>query len=227
MSMLVAAARPPAEMLLRGAHVIDPNLGLDGRHDVLVRDGEIAELGTPGSIEAPPGRRSSTRRASTCSRVSSTRTFTCARPARSTRRTSRRAPAPRPPAATALWWRCRTPRTGARPAGPAARLLLAAARDARIPVGFMAAISVGLPGEQLTEMDELRELGAIGFTDDGLPVANAGLLRHALRYQRLCGGVDRPARGGPGALRRRRDARGRGLRPSSGWPGSRRSRSRR
>ena len=53
----------------------------------------------------------------------------------------------------------------------------------------MAAITVGLRGEQLTDMSELREAGAVGFTDDGKPVVSAGLLRSALRYQRLCGGV--------------------------------------
>ena len=38
-------------------------------------------------------------------------------------------------------------------------------------------------------MAELRDAGALGFTDDGRPVASAGLLRRALQYQRLCGGV--------------------------------------
>jgi dihydroorotase len=38
-------------------------------------------------------------------------------------------------------------------------------------------------------MAELREEGALGFTDDGRPVENAGVLRKALQYQRLCGGV--------------------------------------
>ena len=38
-------------------------------------------------------------------------------------------------------------------------------------------------------MAELRDDGALGFTDDGRPVASAGLLRRALQYQRLCGGV--------------------------------------
>ena len=70
-------------------------------HDVLVRDGEIAELGAPGALEAPAGARWSRRGAATCSRPSSTRTSTCARPGRSTRRTSRPARAPPPPAASA------------------------------------------------------------------------------------------------------------------------------
>jgi dihydroorotase len=34
-------------------------------------------------------------------------------------------------------------------------------------------------------MAELAGAGAVGFTDDGLPVGDAGLLRQALRYQRL------------------------------------------
>ena len=46
-----------------------------------------------------------------------------------------------------------------------------------------------LQGEQLTEMAELRQEGALGFTDDGRPVQSAGMLRKALQYQRLCGGV--------------------------------------
>jgi dihydroorotase len=65
----------------------------------------------------------------------------------------------------------------------------AATRQARVPVGFLAAITKGLQGEQLTEMAELREAGALGYTDDGLPVQSAGMLRKALQYQRLCGGV--------------------------------------
>ncbi|HEX5852397.1 MAG TPA: dihydroorotase, partial [Solirubrobacteraceae bacterium] len=65
----------------------------------------------------------------------------------------------------------------------------AAAREARIPVGFLPAITRGLEGEQLSEMAELRQEGALGFSDDGKPVRSAGMLRKALQYQRLCGGV--------------------------------------
>ena len=58
---------------------------------------------------------------------------------------------------------------------------------ARIPTGFLAAITVGQRGEQLTEMAELAGAGAAGFTDDGLPVRSAGVMRQALQYQRLAG----------------------------------------
>ena len=64
-----------------------------------------------------------------------------------------------------------------------------ARREARVPVGFLASITRGLRGEELTEMADLADAGALGFTDDGKPVVSAGTLRKALQYQRLCGGV--------------------------------------
>ncbi|MEA2254493.1 MAG: dihydroorotase, partial [Solirubrobacteraceae bacterium] len=81
----------------------------------------------------------------------------------------------------------------------------AAARDARVPVAFMASITRGLRGDELTEMAELRAEGAIGFTDDGKPVVSAGMLRKALQYQRLAGGLlalheEDPSLSGSGAM---------------------------
>ncbi len=55
MSALVHREQPPADLLVRGAHVLDPRAGIDAPHDVLVRDGEIAEIGAPGALEAPDG----------------------------------------------------------------------------------------------------------------------------------------------------------------------------
>ena len=43
-----------------------------------------------------------------------------------------------------------------------------------------AAITKGQKGEELTEMAMLVEAGACGFTDDGLPVMNAQIMRQAL-----------------------------------------------
>jgi dihydroorotase len=62
-----------------------------------------------------------------------------------------------------------------------------------------------MEGEELTEMVELREAGAVGFTDDGLPITSAGVMRRALQYQHLCGGnialhEEDPALSGEGAM---------------------------
>jgi dihydroorotase len=62
-----------------------------------------------------------------------------------------------------------------------------AADEAEIPVGFTAAITLGQAGQQLTEMGELADAGAAAFTDDGRPVATAGLMRRALEYSAITG----------------------------------------
>jgi dihydroorotase len=62
-----------------------------------------------------------------------------------------------------------------------------AREEARIPTGFTAAVTRGQQGSDLTEMAELADAGAAGFTDDGLPLRSAGVMRQALQYQRLAG----------------------------------------
>ena len=47
-----------------------------------------------------------------------------------------------------------------------------------------ACITKNMKGEELTEMQSLKEAGAVGFTDDGLPVMNANLMRRAFEKSR-------------------------------------------
>jgi dihydroorotase len=58
----------------------------------------------------------------------------------------------------------------------------AAQAEAEVPVGFLAAITRNQAGAELTEMAELADAGAAGFTDDGQPVVAPGLMRRALQY---------------------------------------------
>lgn len=46
----------------------------------------------------------------------------------------------------------------------------------------IAAISLKSEGAQLSEFWDLKDAGAVGFSDDGKPVMNAGLMRRALEY---------------------------------------------
>ncbi|PWU21129.1 MAG: dihydroorotase [Candidatus Rokuibacteriota bacterium] len=62
-----------------------------------------------------------------------------------------------------------------------------AGEEANVPVGFLGAISKGQEGRELTEMVELADTGAAGFTDDGRPVVSAGLMRRAMQYHALTG----------------------------------------
>jgi len=63
----------------------------------------------------------------------------------------------------------------------------AAHAEAEVPVGFLAAITRNQSGAELTEMAELAEAGAAGFTDDGQPVVAPGLMRRALQYSAVTG----------------------------------------
>src|SRR3954464_15510236 len=66
-------------------------------------------------------------------------------------------------------------------------LIEAAHAEAEIPVGFLAAITKGQLGAELTEMGELAAAGAAGFSDDGMPIAAPGLMRRALQYGAVTG----------------------------------------
>jgi dihydroorotase len=59
--------------------------------------------------------------------------------------------------------------------------------QATVPVGFLAAITRGQDGAELTEMAELADQGATGFTDDGRPVVAPALMRRALQYHCITG----------------------------------------
>ncbi|MFQ5355897.1 MAG: dihydroorotase [Mariprofundaceae bacterium] len=46
----------------------------------------------------------------------------------------------------------------------------------------IAATTIGLQGKRLTEMRELKHAGAVAFSDDGMPIWHAGIMRKALEY---------------------------------------------
>lgn len=52
------------------------------------------------------------------------------------------------------------------------------------PVG---AITRGSRGEELAEMANMRDAGAVAFSDDGRPVEDAGLMRRAMQYCKMLG----------------------------------------
>jgi dihydroorotase len=187
--LIVAPQARPADLLVREAHVLDPRSGIDAPADVLVRAGTIAEIGAPGSLQAPAGAETvegAGRHLFPAFVDPHVHLRTPGQEHKEDLETGTRAAA-----AGGFCLIVAMPNTD--PVIDSAPLLQSlrdsAARDARIPVGFMAAITRGLQGSELTEMAELRQEGALGFTDDGRPVVSAGMLRLALQYQRLCGGV--------------------------------------
>jgi dihydroorotase len=177
----------PATVLLRGARLLDPRAGLDARADLLIRDGVIAEIGE--GLDAPPE--------AEVVDVVGLHAF----PAFVDPHVHLRTPGREDEedidsgsrAAAAGGYCAILAQPNTEPvvdSAPVLRSLRERARvEARIPTGFLATITVGQRGEQLTEMAELAEAGAAAFTDDGLPVRSAGVMRQALQYQRLAGRV--------------------------------------
>ena len=47
------------------------------------------------------------------------------------------------------------------------------------------AVSVALAGERLAEIGEMREAGIVAVSDDGHPIMDSGLMRHALEYSAM------------------------------------------
>ena len=186
---LVHGPQQPADLLLRDVHVLDPRTDIDARHDVRVRAGEIAELAPAGTLSYEPDEELVEGRGQRLLPAFFDPHVHMRTPGQEHKEdleTGTRAAAAGGYAAVLAM-----PNTD--PVLDSAPLLRslrdAAARQARVAIGFMPAITRDLQGEQLTEMAELREEGAVGFTDDGRPVQSAGMLRKALQYQRLCGGV--------------------------------------
>lgn len=48
-----------------------------------------------------------------------------------------------------------------------------------LPIG---AVSIGLKGEQMAPLSELRHAGCVAFSDDGEPIHNSGMMRRALEW---------------------------------------------
>ncbi|MBV8954052.1 MAG: dihydroorotase [Solirubrobacterales bacterium] len=200
-------AIPPAELLITGVHVLDPRAGLDEPRDILIRAGHIAELGAPGSLTDADAAGTET--------IDGTGKH--AFPGFVDPHVHLRTPGQEykedlvtgtaAAAAGGFVTVVAMPNTDPVVDDPSILRALVdrAQQDAGIPVGFLAAITRGLGGGELTEMAALSDAGARGFTDDGKPVTSAGMLRKALQYQRLSGGVialheEDPALSGDGVM---------------------------
>ena len=186
---LVQRSGPSASMLIRQVKVLDPAAGVDGTFDLMVESGSISRMAEAGSLEAGDGME--------VSEGDGLHIF---------------------PAFFDPHVHFRTPgqeykedlETGTRSAaagGYAGVLAMAntappvsnpadvealrhrASLEASVPVGFLATVTRGMEGRELTDMAELREVGAVGFTDDGLPIENPGIMRRALQYQAMTGGT--------------------------------------
>jgi dihydroorotase len=172
-------------VIVRGGRVLDPGSGVDLQGDVLVRDGRIAAVGagldagdarvfdargllvTPGFVDLHTHLREPgfeyKETIDTGTRAAARGGFTTV---------------------------CAMPNTEpALDSRAAVDYVLERSKSASARVLPIGCVTRGRQGKLLAEMGELAAAGCIAFSDDGSPVADAGLMRRALEYAR---GLGRP-----------------------------------
>jgi dihydroorotase len=182
--MLFSKQAPKENLIVRGARVLDPAAGVDDVLDVRVDDGMIAELGSrldPNAHRVVEGEGLVLAPAFVDPHVH----------LRSPGREDEETIASGTAAAAAGGYAAILAMPNTDPVVDSGAVLGSLVDEARvraeIPLGFLAAITKGQDGEELTEMVELAEAGAAGFTDDGRPVVAPGLMRRALQYGAVTG----------------------------------------
>jgi len=184
--MLVRREARPDDLVVRDARVLDPVAGIDAVLDVRIDGGTIAALGEdlhPNGHRVVEGRGLMLAPAFVDPHVH-LRT-----PGREDEETI--ASGTRAAAAGGFCALLAMPNTD--PVVDSAAVLGAlvdlARAEAEVPVGFLAAITKGQRGEELAELGELSDRGAVAFSDDGRPVESPALMRRALQYSAV---TDRP-----------------------------------
>jgi dihydroorotase len=182
---LVARPGRPDDLVIRGARVLDPAEGVDETLDVRVDGGTIAQLGV--AVEAN-GHRVVDGAGLVLAPAFVDPHVHLRTPGREDEETI--ATGTRAAAAGGFCAVLAMPNTDpvVDSAAVLGSLLEAARGEAEVPVGFLAAITKAQAGAELTEMGELADAGAVGFSDDGVPVASPGLMRRALQYASVTGG---------------------------------------
>ena len=175
--MASSAGRP---ILLKGGRLVDPAQGLDAVLDLLVVDGLVAGVGR--GLEAPDAADVRVLEGLVvCPGLVDVHVH-LREPGGEHKETI--ASGARAALAGGITAVCAMPNTDPPVDDPASVGYVRAAglRAGGARVYPMGAVSVGQQGERLTEMGEMIEAGAVGFTDDGRPVSDAGLMRLALEY---------------------------------------------
>jgi dihydroorotase len=179
--MLVRKQAPPDDLVIRGARVIDPAEGIDAVLDVIIDEGVITRRESSDS-----SRQNGHRIVEGAGLVLAPAFVDPHVHLRVPGREDEETIASGTAAAAAGGFCAILAMPNTEPVVDSAAVLGALIEDARaqaeIPVGFLAEITKGQLGAELTEMAELAEAGAVGFSDDGRPVVSPGLMRRALQY---------------------------------------------
>jgi dihydroorotase len=168
-------------LLLKGGRVVDPGRAIDADLDVLLVDGEVAEL--DARVSARGAEVIDAAGLVVCPGFIDLHTH-LREPGREDKETI--ATGTLAAAAGGFTAVCAMPNT--EPVNDQAGITLAildtARREGAVRVWPIGAITRGSRGEELAEYGDLREAGCVAVSDDGRPVASARVMRRALEYAR-------------------------------------------
>ena len=173
------------KLLLRSGRVIDPSSGLDARMDVLVVGDKIELLSE--HIDAEPGVRVLELDGKIVTPGLVDMHVHLREPGREDEETigSGGAAAARGGFTSVACMANTEPPIDT--SGMVRYVLEAAGRTSQVKVFPVAAATVGLGGERLTEIIDLRDAGAVAVSDDGNFVGNSEVARRVMEYARMAG----------------------------------------
>jgi len=171
-------------LVIRGGHLIDPAAGVEGLKDILLRDGRVAEIASPGKLKQAEG-------AGGPDVQTLDATGLTVAPGLIDMHVHLREPgqgyketiATGTAAAAAGGFTSVAAMPNTRPVNDSpeiTRWMQAAERSAAIRVFPIAAATRGSKGEAINDFAALKSAGAVAVSDDGLPILKDGVMREAL-----------------------------------------------
>ncbi len=167
-----------ATMLIKNGHLLDPSQNLDGKYDLLLAHGRVAEIAPAGKLRATADETFDAKGMIVAPGFVDIHVH-LREPGQSYKETI--ASGTMAAAAGGFTSVCPMPNTVPINDSPAiTRWMQDPERGAHVNIFPIAAATVGSLGEQLTDFSALKEDGAVGVTDDGKPILRYEIMQQAL-----------------------------------------------
>lgn len=167
-----------SSLTIRGGYLIDPSQKLEGKYDLLLNDGRVAEVAPAGKLRGKGDQNLDARGLVVAPGLIDIHVH-LREPGQWNKETI--ASGTLAAAAGGFTSVCCMPNTAPVNDSPEiTRWIQDAARGAHVNVFPVAAATIGSKGQQLTDFAALRRAGAIAVTDDGRPILNEQIMRTAL-----------------------------------------------
>src|SRR5882757_599867 len=165
-------------LTIRAGYVIDPAQKLEGKYDVLLKDGRVAEVAAHGKLRGKADQSFNARGLIVAPGFIDAHVH-LREPGQSHKETI--ASGTMAAAAGGFTSVCTMPNTNpVNDSAETTRWMLDPARGAHVNVFPVAAATIGSLGEQLTDFAALKRAGAVALSDDGKPILENKIMRQAL-----------------------------------------------